>query len=62
MPRYRELLLDAPEAERMTFWTSSDDEAGTEDLAAWLASIGSEGTDGWTNGDGLALAWPRNLR
>ena len=35
----------------MTFWTSSDDEAGTEDLAAWLASIGSEGTDGWTNGD-----------
>jgi DNA-directed RNA polymerase subunit beta' len=58
MPRYRELLLDAPEAERMTFWTSSDEEAGTEDLAAWLASIGSEGTDGWTNGDdgsGLAV-------
>src|SRR5436190_859852 len=32
MPRYRNLQLEAPEAERMTFWTSSDDETGTEDL------------------------------
>ncbi|HEX6394927.1 MAG TPA: DNA-directed RNA polymerase subunit beta' [Acidimicrobiales bacterium] len=58
MTRYRNLVVDAPEAERMTFWTSGDDEAGTEDLAAWLASIGSEGTDGtdeWGgNGDGAA--------
>ena len=46
MLRYRNLQLEAPEAERMTFWTSSDDEAGTEDLAAWLASIGSQG-DAW---------------
>jgi DNA-directed RNA polymerase subunit beta' len=46
MPRYRNLDLEAPEAERMTFWTSSDDEAGTEDLAAWLASIGADGQDG----------------
>ena len=46
MTRYRSLLLEAPEAERMTFWSSGDDEAGTEDLAAWLASIGSEGADG----------------
>jgi DNA-directed RNA polymerase subunit beta' len=46
MPRYRNLQLEAPEAERMTFWTSSDDEAGTEDLAAWLASIGADGEDG----------------
>ena len=28
MLRYRDLVLEAPEAERMTFWTSSDDEAG----------------------------------
>ncbi|HUE61145.1 MAG TPA: DNA-directed RNA polymerase subunit beta', partial [Acidimicrobiales bacterium] len=58
MLRYRDLVLDAPEAERMTFWTSGDDEAGTEDLAAWLASIGSEGTDGteaWA-GDGEGSA------
>ena len=41
MSRYRDITLEAPEAERMTFWSSGDDEAGTEDLAAWLASIGS---------------------
>jgi DNA-directed RNA polymerase subunit beta' len=41
MSRYRDIVLEAPEAERMTFWSSGDDEAGTEDLAAWLASIGS---------------------
>jgi DNA-directed RNA polymerase subunit beta' len=40
MPRYREMTMDAPEAERMTFWTSEED-SGTEDLAAWLASIGT---------------------
>jgi DNA-directed RNA polymerase subunit beta' len=46
MPRYRELVVDAPEVQRMTFWTS-DEEPGTEDLAAWLASIGSStGTEG----------------
>jgi DNA-directed RNA polymerase subunit beta' len=50
MPRYRELEMEAPEAERMTFWTSEED-AGTEDLAAWLASIGSG--DGNQDGDGF---------
>jgi DNA-directed RNA polymerase subunit beta' len=52
MTRYRELEMDAPEAERMTFWTSEEDAAaGTEDLAAWLASIGSG--DNGHNGDGF---------
>jgi DNA-directed RNA polymerase subunit beta' len=46
MSRYRDIALEAPEAERMTFWSSGDDEAGTEDLAAWLASIGSAEGDG----------------
>ncbi len=41
MTRYRDIVLEAPEAERMTFWSSGDEEAGSEDLAAWLASIGS---------------------
>jgi DNA-directed RNA polymerase subunit beta' len=46
MTRYRDVVVDAPEVQRMTFWTS-DEEPGTEDLAAWLASIGSgTGTDG----------------
>jgi DNA-directed RNA polymerase subunit beta' len=52
MLRYRNLQLEAPEAERMTFWTSSDDEAGTEDLAAWLASIGSQGEAWEAEGNG----------
>ncbi len=68
MPRYRNLVIEAPEAERMTFWTSGDEEAGAEDLAAWLASIGSTGGavgggaaageaggDGWP-GDGAGSA------
>jgi DNA-directed RNA polymerase subunit beta' len=51
MPRYRDVVVDAPEVQRMTFWTS-DEEPGTEDLAAWLASIGSStGTDGGTTFD-----------
>jgi DNA-directed RNA polymerase subunit beta' len=57
MSRYRDITLEAPEAERMTFWSSGDDEAGTEDLAAWLASIGSaEGeaaAAGFDTGSGL---------
>ncbi len=34
MGRYRTIDLDAPDAEKMTFWSSAD--AETEDLAAWL--------------------------
>jgi len=40
MTRYRDIGMDAPEAERLTFW-SSDTEQETEDLAAWLANIGT---------------------
>ncbi|HXW79933.1 MAG TPA: DNA-directed RNA polymerase subunit beta', partial [Acidimicrobiales bacterium] len=51
MSRYRDVVVDAPEVQRMTFWTS-DEEPGTEDLAAWLASIGSStGTEGGTTFD-----------
>ena len=48
MTRYRDLIMDAPEAEHMGFWSSDDEEgAATEDLAAWLASIGTaESGDG----------------
>ncbi|MDQ1437387.1 MAG: DNA-directed polymerase subunit beta [Acidimicrobiaceae bacterium] len=49
MMRYRNIGMDAPDAERLTFW-SSDTEQETEDLAAWLANIGTtsapEGADG----------------
>src|SRR5205823_8743426 len=41
MLKYRNVDMDAPEAERMQFWSSDAEGAGTEDLAAWLANIGS---------------------
>ncbi len=51
MLRYRDLVIDAPEAERMPYW-SSEDEPGGEDLAAWLASIGGDGGEGFEGGGG----------
>jgi DNA-directed RNA polymerase subunit beta' len=52
MTRYRSVDMDAPEAERMTFW-SSEIEGETEDLAAWLRDIGS----GERPDDDLAAGW-----
>ncbi|MBW3537168.1 MAG: DNA-directed RNA polymerase subunit beta', partial [Actinobacteria bacterium] len=45
MARYHDIEIDAPEAERLSFWSSEDEAPGGEpaDLAAWLAGIGSEG-------------------
>src|SRR5207244_2234543 len=52
MGRYRTFTLEAPEAERLTFW-SSDAEAETEDLAAWLANLGPDAKAGdGSGGDG----------
>jgi DNA-directed RNA polymerase subunit beta' len=45
MLRYRDVVVDAPDAERMTFWTSEDAGDG-EDLAAWLATIGADQAEG----------------
>jgi DNA-directed RNA polymerase subunit beta' len=47
MSRYRDLEMDAPEAEHLSFWSSEEEAGGSEDLAAWLASIGGAG-----DGDG----------
>ncbi|HLI55183.1 MAG TPA: DNA-directed RNA polymerase subunit beta' [Acidimicrobiales bacterium] len=52
MNRYRSIVLEAPEAERMDFWSSGEDEAGSEDLAAWLASIGGDEDGSAYDGDG----------
>jgi DNA-directed RNA polymerase subunit beta' len=51
MLRYRDLVIDAPEAERMPYW-SSEEEPGGEDLAAWLASIGGDGGEGFAGAQG----------
>ncbi|HUR48196.1 MAG TPA: DNA-directed RNA polymerase subunit beta', partial [Acidimicrobiales bacterium] len=47
MARYHDIEIDAPEAERLSFWSSEDDAQGGEpaDLAAWLAGIGNEESD-----------------
>ncbi|HZN15621.1 MAG TPA: DNA-directed RNA polymerase subunit beta' [Acidimicrobiales bacterium] len=55
--RYREVGMDAPDAEPLTFWSSDADE---QDPAAWLASIGRSeeapaATDGEANGDAVAV-------
>ncbi|MHB1925145.1 MAG: DNA-directed RNA polymerase subunit beta', partial [Acidimicrobiales bacterium] len=63
MSRYRQVDLEAPEAEHMTFY-SSDAEVATEDLAAWLAGIGGDeapvvqAAEAWTTTpDGAAADW-----
>jgi DNA-directed RNA polymerase subunit beta' len=50
MPKYRNVEMEAPEAEPMPFWSSDTEEA---DPAAWLASIGSR-----TNGEGGDFGLP----
>src|SRR4051812_14753112 len=55
MLKYRNVDMDAPDAERMQFWSSDAEGAGTEDLAAWLANIGSreeDATPSWISSDG----------
>jgi len=56
MSRYREVELDAPEAERMTFW-SSEIEGDTADLAAaWLRDAGT-GEGARSSDADLAAGW-----
>jgi hypothetical protein len=57
MTRYRNVEMDAPEAERMQFWSSDAEGAGTEDLAAWLANIGSRDADEEASAAASAPAW-----
>jgi DNA-directed RNA polymerase subunit beta' len=59
MPKYRNVALEAPEAEPMPFWSSDTEEP---DPAAWLASIGSRAggdgdADGATVGGGVSEEW-----
>jgi len=45
MARYREIEVETPEAQRLTFW-SSDLDGGTEDLAQWLRDVGGSSLGG----------------
>lgn len=44
MPNYRNIDLDAPDAEQLPHW--GGEEADAEDLAAWLAGIGTDDSAG----------------
>ena len=57
MTRYRNVEMDAPDAERMQFWSSDAEGAGTEDLAAWLANIGSRDAGETATAPATAPAW-----
>ncbi len=48
MPQYRNIDIDAPDAEQLPYWGT--DEADADDLAAWLANIGT-GSDASTSSD-----------
>jgi len=52
MSRYRDLDIQAPDYEPLQYYSSDTD----QDLAAWLANIGSGGDDG--GGDGAAAPAP----
>jgi hypothetical protein len=55
MPRYHDIEIDAPEAERLSFWSSEEGgEAGEKDLAAWLANIGEDGDEARASVDATA--------
>ncbi|HEV2360665.1 MAG TPA: DNA-directed RNA polymerase subunit beta', partial [Acidimicrobiales bacterium] len=51
MGRYREVAVETPEAQRMTFWSPDIDTGGTEDFAAWLRDVGGSAV-----GDGVTYS------
>ncbi len=58
MPSYRNVVVDAPEAEHLKFWSSETD-GETEDLAAWLRDVGpSAGASEDPDLSGPAPDWP----
>jgi DNA-directed RNA polymerase subunit beta' len=61
MSRYREIDVETPEAQRMTFWSPDLEAGSTEDLAAWLRDVGGSSVgDGHAEheGDGVIGAEP----
>jgi DNA-directed RNA polymerase subunit beta' len=46
LAQYREISVDTPDAERMTFWSSDLADPGAEDLAAWLRNVDGAGIAG----------------
>ena len=55
MTRYRTIEMDAPDYEPMQYWSSESQEE--QDLAAWLANIGTRETDEVAGAAVTAPAW-----
>ncbi|MGH8987163.1 MAG: DNA-directed RNA polymerase subunit beta' [Acidimicrobiales bacterium] len=53
MDHYRHIRLELPHAEALPFWAvGAGEDVGTEDLAAWLRDMGTDGTDQAEDGFG----------
>jgi len=46
LEKYREISVETPDAERMTFWSSDLADPGADDLAAWLRNVDGAGLSG----------------
>jgi DNA-directed RNA polymerase subunit beta' len=60
---YRNIEVETPEAERMSFWSSDLSDPGAEDLAAWLRNVEGSPFGGYANNeldDALAYYRPED--
>ena len=62
MERYRDITVETPDAQRMSFWSSDLAEPGPEELADWLRNIESVPFGGYEAGDGTRRLPPRGGR
>ena len=53
--QYRDIEVETPDAQRMSFWSSDLAEPGAEDLAAWLRNVEGSPFGAYTEGDGEDL-------
>jgi len=58
MERYRDIRLDMPDAEAMPFWgVGTGDDSSTEDLAAWLRDVSSDGVSNEPFDSSIDASW-----
>jgi len=52
---YRDIVVDTPDAQRMSFWSSDLAEPGADDLASWLRNVEGSPFGAYTEGDAESL-------
>jgi len=58
MERYRDIRLEMPDAEAMPFWgVGTGDDSSTEDLAAWLRDVSSDGVSNEPFDSSIDASW-----